>query len=226
MNLSTYSESVFDWFETPLVKLIVSKESKGSYNAYNITGWNAKGKNTVYESHFEPTAQYHLEKMTITEIKTAQKTYIGPNKKHMLAVGIFQMIPATLNDFLRWLNKYKSINENSQLFDRKFQDLTPLYFWDKKRSNISAYFKGNKTVEHAAYAIAQEWASAAVPKDMRTVSGLVSNGNMSYYAGDGLNKAHYSADKTIKALEETKRIIDDAGGYEVVKELTLSTLKN
>ncbi|KYK93339.1 hypothetical protein SA3733_07710, partial [Aggregatibacter actinomycetemcomitans serotype d str. SA3733] len=27
----------FDWFETPLVKLIVSKESKSSFNAYNIT---------------------------------------------------------------------------------------------------------------------------------------------------------------------------------------------
>ncbi|OOF59836.1 hypothetical protein [Rodentibacter pneumotropicus] len=43
----------FDWFETPLVKLIVSKESKGSFNAYNVTGWNDKGKNVIYESHFK-----------------------------------------------------------------------------------------------------------------------------------------------------------------------------
>ncbi|MCR1838578.1 hypothetical protein NSA18_11895 [Pasteurella caecimuris] len=65
----------FDWFETPLVKLILSKESKGSFNAYNITGWDEKGRNRVYESHFEPTKQYHLEKMTISEIREAQSTY-------------------------------------------------------------------------------------------------------------------------------------------------------
>ena len=60
----------FDWFETPLVKLIVSKESKGSFNAYNITGWNSKGKNVVYESKFYPTERYHLEKMTLEKNKT------------------------------------------------------------------------------------------------------------------------------------------------------------
>ena len=69
----------FDWFETPLVKLIVSKESRGSFNAYNITGWDAKGRNRIYESHFEPTKEYHLEKMTIAEIRKAQTTEIGPN---------------------------------------------------------------------------------------------------------------------------------------------------
>ena len=59
----------FDWFETPLVKLILSKESKGSFNAYNITNKHGKPR----ESHFTPTAQYHISKMTITEIRNAQK---------------------------------------------------------------------------------------------------------------------------------------------------------
>ena len=57
----------FDWFETPLVKLILSKESKGSFNAYNITNKHGKPR----ESHFTPTAQYHISKMTITEIRNA-----------------------------------------------------------------------------------------------------------------------------------------------------------
>jgi len=144
----------FDWFETPLVKLIVSKESKGSFNAYNITGWDEKGRNRVYESHFEPTAQYHLEKMTIAEIRKAQTTEIGPNRKHMFAVGIFQMTPPTLNLFLRWLNGYRSINKDTQLFNKEFQQLTPLYFWESKRSDISEYFRNRKTVKQAAYAVA------------------------------------------------------------------------
>ena len=144
----------FDWFETPLVKLIVSKESKGSFNAYNITGWDEKNRNRVYESHFEPTAQYHLEKMTIAEIRKAQTTEIGPNRKHMFAVGIFQMTPPTLNLFLRWLNGYRSINKDTQLFNKEFQQLTPLYFWESKRSDISEYFRNRKTVKQAAYAVA------------------------------------------------------------------------
>ena len=222
----------FDWFETPLVKLIVSKESRGSFNAYNITGWDAKGRNRIYESHFEPTKEYHLEKMTIAEIRKAQTTEIGPNRKHMLAVGIFQMTPPTLNLFLRWLNGYRSINKDIQLFNKEFQQLTPLYFWESKRSDISEYFRNRKTVKQAAYAVAQEWASAAVPageslvKKKGNKESRKSDGTMSYYDSDGLNKAHYSADKTMSALEETKKMIEDAGGYEKVREMTLLNLSN
>ncbi|MDG2952948.1 hypothetical protein [Exercitatus varius] len=227
----------FDWFETPIVKLIVSKESKGSFNAYNITGWDEKGRNRVYESHFEPTAQYHLEKMTLAEIRKAQTTYIGLNKRHLFAIGIFQMIPDTLfgrfptdNYFMKWLNNYRKVDEATQLFDKNFQQLTPLFFWEGKRPKISQYFKGNETVINAAYAVAQEWASAAVPAGAPLIKkkgekvARISDGTMSYYDSDGLNKAHYSADKTIEALEATKKMIDAAGGYDSVRNHTLAIL--
>ena len=222
----------FDWFETPLVKLIVSKESKGSFNAYNITGWDEKNRNRVYESHFEPTAQYHLEKMTIADIRKAQTTEIGPNRKHLFAIGIFQMIPSTIfgkrkgdKCFMKWLSNYRNVNESEQLFNREFQQLTPLYFWEDKQEEISLYFMDKTTVEEAAYAVSKEWASAAVPKNKSTYKGkFISNGYMSYYAGDGMNNAHYSADVTINALKETKKIIDNFGGYSLVREVTLSNL--
>ena len=222
----------FDWFETPLVKLIVSKESKGSFNAYNITGWDEKNRNRVYESHFEPTAQYHLEKMTIAEIRKAQTTEIGPNRKHLFAIGIFQMIPSTIfgkrkgdKCFMKWLSNYRNVNESEQLFNREFQQLTPLYFWEDKQEEISLYFMDKTTVEETAYAVSKEWASAAVPKNKSTYKGkFISNGYMSYYAGDGMNNAHYSADVTINALKETKKIIDNFGGYSLVREVTLSIL--
>ncbi|WP_187387003.1 hypothetical protein [Aggregatibacter actinomycetemcomitans] len=53
-----------------------------------------------------------------------------------------------------------------------------------------------------------------------------SDGTMSYYDSDGLNKAHYSADKTILALEGTKKTIDNAGGYEKVREVILLKISN
>ena len=225
----------FDWFETPLVKLIVSKESKGSFNAYNITGWNSKGKNVVYESKFYPTERYHLEKMTLAEIRKEQNTYIGENKKHLFAVGIFQIIPDTLfgkgvdDGLINWISKYKKIDENSQLFDEKFQRLTPLYFWEKKRSTIGEYFKGTSTEIEAAYAVSKEWASAATPKGLpvakkkNQINARISDGTISFYDSDGLNKAHYSAEVTMKALRETKGMIEAAGGYDLVKEQTLSS---
>ena len=227
----------FDWFETPLVKLIVSKESKGSFNAYNITGWDEKNRNRVYESHFEPTAQYHLEKMTIAEIRKAQTTEIGPNRKHLFAIGIFQMTPSTIfgkrkgdKCFMKWLSNYRNVNESEQLFNREFQQLTPLFFWEYKQEKISLYFMDKTTVEEAAYAVAQEWASAAVPKGLEIMKkkgqdkGKISDGNISFYDSDGLNKAHYSADKTIEALEATKKMIYAAGGYDSVRTDTLSIL--
>ena len=231
----------FDWFETPLVKLIVSKESKGSFNAYNITGWKdgirIPANNRVYESHFEPTAQYHLEKMTIAEIRKAQTTEIGANRKHLFAIGIFQMTPSTIfgkrkgdKCFMKWLSNYRNVNESEQLFNREFQQLTPLYFWEDKQEEISLYFMDKTTVEQAAYAVAQEWSSAAVPAGKPLVKkkgdkeARKSDGTMSYYDSDGLNKAHYSADVTINALKETKKIIDNFGGYSLVREVTLSNL--
>lgn len=212
----------FDWFETPLVKLILSKESKGSFNAYNITNKNGNPR----ESHFTPTARYHISKMTITEIRNAQKTRIGPEGLHLFAVGVVQIIPNTLEQFLSWLSKYKSINRDIQLFDEEFQRLMPMFFWEEKVSKVASFFRGNIDAKSAAYAISMEWASAGVPKNLKTQSKNISDGGLvTYYDEKPGNKAHYSADVTIKALNDTKQMIDVAGGYDAVREISLSKIR-
>ncbi|WP_237184414.1 hypothetical protein [Rodentibacter caecimuris] len=212
----------FDWFETPLVKLILSKESKGSFNAYIITNKNGKPR----ESHFTPTAQYHIVKMTIADIRAAQKNRIGPEGLHLFAVGIVQIIPTTLEQFLSWLKKYKSINREAQLFDEEFQRLMPMFFWEEKVSKVSSFFRGKIGVDKAAYAISREWASAGVPKGEPTERGDISDGGLiTYYDAKPGNKAHYSSDVTIKALHDTKKMIDEAGGYDVVREISLSKIR-
>jgi len=122
--------------------------------------------------------------------------------------------------------KYKSINRDIQLFDEEFQRLMPLYFWESKRSDISEYFRNRKTVKQAAYAVAQEWASAGVPKGEFTKSKNESDGGLvTYYDDKPGNKAHYSADVTIKALNDTKKMINAAGGYDAVREISLSKIR-
>nr|WP_239403583.1 hypothetical protein [Aggregatibacter aphrophilus] len=212
----------FDWFETPLVKLILSKESKGSFNAYNITNKHGKPR----ESHFTPTTQYHISKMTITEIRNAQKTRIGPEGLHLFAVGVVQIIPNTLEQFLSWLSKYKSINRDIQLFDEEFQRLMPMFFWEEKVSKVASFFRGEVGVDKAAYAISREWASAGVPRGEPTESGNISDGGLvTYYDAKPGNKAHYSADITIKALNDTKKMINAASGYDAVREISLSKIR-
>ena len=49
---------------------------------------------------------------------------------------------------------------------------------------------------------------------------------MTYYDAKPGNKAHYSADVTIKALNDTKRMINAAGGYDVVREISLSKIRD
>lgn len=217
------NSKVINLSRTPLMELISSKESKGSYSAYNVTGWDDNGKNKVYESHFEAQGTYLIESMTIQEIKVAQKTKVGINKKHLFAVGRYQLIPTTLNISTSWINRKINIDIVTQKFDKAFQDLLPIYFWESKVPIISQYFKDSATSIDAAYGISKEWASAGVPKGKALKNGLISNGNQSFYSGDGLNSAHYSAEKTINALEETRKIINQHGGYDIVfkKSLTL-----
>ena len=146
----------------------------------------------------------------------------------MFAVGLYQIIPITLNDpdggisFLPWLDKYKKIDESTQKFNKEFQDLMPLFFWEAKRAIIGEYFRGKTSVENAAYAVSKEWASAGVPSGMKTEMKRISSGNVTYYDRRGLNKAHYSATKTIDALEKTKAMLDAYGGYDLIKAEGLS----
>jgi len=68
---------------------------------------------------------------------------------------------------------------------------------------------------------------ATAPQDLYSLKkkgqdkGKISDGKISFYDSDGLNKAHYSADKTIEALEATKKMIEAAGGYDEVRRMTL-----
>jgi hypothetical protein len=203
----------FNWIDTPIVKLLMSHESKGFYEAYNITGIDDDDNFKVFTSSFGK-GEYDIVNMTISQIKTAQTTKIGENKKHLFAIGILQMIPNTLKAYLQWLQHYKSTEESTQLFDKKFQDTMPWFFWNSKRPTIQQYFQGHVNVQQAAVSVAQEWASAGLPTGIINAKGVISDGTISYYAGDGANKAHYSADKVIEALESTKKNLDAAGGYD------------
>ncbi|MEN4884508.1 MULTISPECIES: hypothetical protein [Enterobacter] len=197
------------WAHSKFANLLGSVESKNDYSAYNVT---KTGKSV-------PHYNSNLTKMTISEVIDAQR------ERNMFATGRFQIIPETLKSAVKALSL-----DTSKLYDAAMQDQIFEQFLIKlKRPAFINYLEGNGSSEDAIYAWAKEFASAGVRKGksispkkepVLDANGLpvYENGKKkyklvprvaevegeSYYAGDGLNKAHLLPDTMIKALEDSK----------------------
>lgn len=64
---------------------------------------------------------------------------------------------------------------------------------------MQRFLDGQIDVDDMALGLAKEWASLPVPNDMKGASRQIKAGQ-SYYAGDGLNKAHATVAEVEKAL--------------------------
>lgn len=197
------------WAHSKFANLLGSVESKNDYSAYNVT----KTGRSV------PHYNTNLTKMTISEVIDAQR------ERNMFATGRFQIIPETLKSAVAALNL-----DTSKLYDAAMQDQIFEQFLIKlKRPAFINYLEGDGSAEDAIYEWAKEFASAGVRKG-KSISPkkepvLDKNGlpvyekgkkkyilvprvaeveGESYYAGDGLNKAHLLPDAMIKSLEDSK----------------------
>ena len=201
------------WAHSPFADLLGSVESKNDYTAYNRTWPHPRPKHT--EAHYKT----NLTSMTLEEVVAAQKNH------DMFATGRFQIIPDTLKLAVNALN----LDVNA-LYDETMQDkIFEEYLIKVKRKPIINYLEGDGSVEDAIYAWAMEFASAGVQKG-REISRdpkefeknpdgsfkvdknfhkihkrrWAQSDGVSYYAGDGLNKAHIMPNEMIRKLEESK----------------------
>ncbi|WP_130224892.1 hypothetical protein [Escherichia sp. E13S3] len=119
----------------------------------------------------------------------------------MFATGRFQIIPSTLRSAVEELK----LDVNS-LYDESMQDkIFEEYLIKIKRKPIIEYLEGDGSVEDAIYAWAQEFASGGVRKGKTISKGRTAhNEGVSYYSGDGLNRAHLMPDEMVEILEESK----------------------
>ena len=178
-----------NWADTLFGKTLGKVESKNDYSAYNKTKGGLK-------SYFNTK----LTEMTIKEIQQKQKT------REMFAVGRFQIITKTLILAVNTLKIDTSVKFNKTIQDKIFNE----YLITKKRPAIIAYLKSDGSIDSAMYDWAKEFASAAVKKGNKLhkrkndKTTRIAKGGESYYAGDGLNKAHLSLDEMEKALKASK----------------------
>ncbi|MEZ8088311.1 LysM peptidoglycan-binding domain-containing protein [Vibrio sp. 1S139] len=177
-------DKVNNWAESSFGEILGSVESKNDYSAYNRTKGGLKA--------FFKT---QLTTFTVSEVIAKQQ------ERSMFAVGRFQIIPSTLSEAVEYL----SINKND-VFDKKIQDrIFNEFLIKKKRPQIIAYLEGSGSVEDAIYAWAKEFASAGVEKGRKISRDRIAKGGESYYAGDGLNKAHLTPEKMKETLITAKK---------------------
>lgn len=197
------------WAHSKFGDFLGKVESK-NYSAFNV--------HVTYKPHYKTK----LTSMTIKEVMTSQEdgTSIG-----MFATGRFQVVPKTLKDAVSKLNLDVNALYDEEMQDRIFNE----YLIKLKRPAIINYLEGKGSVEDAIYDWAKEFASAGVRKGKeispsKTEFETNSDGSfvrdkkgnkihkkryaqaegVSYYSGDGINKAHIKPDDIVKVLEDSK----------------------
>lgn len=127
----------------------------------------------------------------------------------LFALGKYQMIPDTLKAAQIAVGM-----RDDDIFSPKNQDICfSQYLIGDKRPAIMAYLTGNGSLDDAAKAVAQEWASVGIKPGTTNNYGVTGkeSGKTSYYAGDGINSASISYQTIVEALKADKASIA-AGG--------------
>nr|WP_229655751.1 hypothetical protein [Pantoea sp. 201603H] len=198
------------WAHSKFGDFLGKVESKNDYTAYNV--------HVTYMPHYKT----NLTSMTIKEVMDSQA---DETPHGLFATGRFQVIPNTLKVAVKELN----LNIN-KFYDEEVQDLIfEQYLIKSKRPAIIDYLEGDGSIEDAIYDWAKEFASAGVRKGKeisrskteyeRNPDGSIKRDSkgrkihkrryaqvegVSYYSGDGINKAHIKPDEMIQVLEGSK----------------------
>lgn len=165
-----------------LLDFIARYESRGDYNVV----WNG-----IKGADRPKTA---LTTMTVAEVLAWQDSI---DARYMSeAAGRYQI----LEDTLRGLYRQAGVPLTA-LFDKSTQDKLAIALL--RRRGLDDYLSGRMSLEAFALALAKEWASLPVPFDINRGRQNVKRGQ-SYYAGDGLNKAHADLDEFLAVIQSVR----------------------
>jgi murein DD-endopeptidase MepM/ murein hydrolase activator NlpD len=163
----------------PILDLIASKESGGSYTK-------------MYGGKENPS----LVNMTLQEVSTFQAAHA--KKTGSAAMGRYQ--------FMNALGQGDAVGlKPTDKFSPANQDKMAVGLIEKKRKVTLDMIKSNP--DEAMIRLGMEWAAIGMPKSMRGHRRMVAAGE-TYYAGDGMNKAHITPAQMRAAFAKTV-----SGGY-------------
>lgn len=172
----------------PILDLIGKYESRGDYDI--VYGGIPKAQRPV-----------RLTALTVAQVIAWQKQVVAAGAKSS-AAGKYQIIRKTLEASVAALRM-----DTARLYDRATQDELAMHLL--RGRGIGGYLAGMITQDEMVLALAKEWASLPVPGAMKGASRHILAGQ-SYYAGDGLNKAHATVAEVRTALSQAKARYDAA----------------
>lgn len=126
-----------------------------------------------------------LTEMTINEVLDWQKKYVADGSRSS-AAGKYQIIQGTLGELKTQMKLSGNEKFDEQMQDRMFEKLA-------ERRGLGDFQQGKISQATFMRNLSQEWAS--LPKD---------NSGLSYYHGDGLNRAHATPNSVVLAMQEAR----------------------
>ncbi|SFX47556.1 hypothetical protein SAMN04244548_01176 [Paracoccus pantotrophus] len=162
----------------PVLDLIGRYESRGDYDI-------------VYGGIPKAQRPAKLTAMTIAQVIDWQRRVVNAGAASS-AAGKYQIIRKTLEASVAATGM-----SQSRKFDKAAQDELAMHLL--RGRGMQRFLDGLMDADDMALGLAKEWASLPVPRDMKGQSRQVKAGQ-SYYAGDGLNKAHATVAEVEQAL--------------------------
>lgn len=162
----------------PILDLIGRYESRGDYDI-------------VYGGIPREERPAKLTAMTIGQVLDWQRRVVNAGSESS-AAGKYQIIRKTLTASVAALRM-----SEARLFDRATQDRLAMHLLTGR--GMQRFLDGQIDTDDMAIGLAKEWASLPVPHAMQGASRQIRAGQ-SYYAGDGLNKAHATVAEVEQAL--------------------------
>jgi len=130
-----------------------------------------------------------ITQMTVQQVRNWQDESVRAGSASS-AVGKYQIIRKTMDLIIS-----SGTIRRSELFDADCQERAGRYLLERR--GYSQYQSGQLSETEFAQRLAQEWAS--LPAVTRDKQGRTASGQ-SYYAGDGLNRAHYGINDLMAAV--------------------------
>ena len=145
--------------------------------------------------------------LTVDEVHSAQQA------GKIFAIGKYQITPVAMPGFRRWLQS-QGIDTSTTKFNEATQDKYKEYTVNVKRPDVGRYLTGaeGSSLEKAQMALAAEFASVGVPRDMK--KGEYGGGwprrdikkGESLYSGAAGNRASISPEKVEAALDAARQM--------------------